>query len=514
MKFLKNAAGLTLLLLTAASLPLQADMQPGTVFSAASEGIFSEKTRVESARYPNFIVYETSASNLYDFPGYEIESEQTGAILLQFPSGSDFVSGFYPMEDGSLLCSRSSVNRNDATFWRLYPNGTKTMTERPYQIVSRDTRGRFLVEQYKNPAVTEKQFPVRAEDQRYGILDQDFETILLPIEYGGPDRPDTKSGAAAHFFNGYIILQKDGKYGLLDYDLQVKLPFVYDSLQEGLNQVYDYQKGEEQGIFFAETGITCKKVISQYKEAALLTAKTQDGKQEQLIDRTGKVLFTSEHGDSGLRLAFDENGHVTLDGKLLEISVLSDVSPWAEPAIRAARSAGLVPNELDQRFQSPATRREFCILAVQLVSALRPELVPEAQDISPDQTKSTFWDYEMTGSDALAKRVDTAAGLGIIAGRSDGSFAPFEPVTRQDAAVILVNTAKLLGAEQNAEAASFADLADAKEYARSAIQTVSSLQTPSGERLMGGDGDKFLPTQPYTIEQAISTMYRLYSIVS
>ena len=171
MKFLKSAAGLTLLLLTAASLPLQADMQPGTVFSAASEGIFSEKTRVESARYPNFIVYETSASNLYDFPGYEIESEQTGAILLQFPSGSDFVSGFYPMEDGSLLCSRSSVNRNDATFWRLYPNGTKTMTERPYQIVSRDTRGRFLVEQYKNPAVTEKQFPVRAEDQRYGILD-------------------------------------------------------------------------------------------------------------------------------------------------------------------------------------------------------------------------------------------------------------------------------------------------------------------------------------------------------
>ena len=83
------------------------------------------------------------------------------------------------------------------------------MTERPYQIVSRDTRGRFLVEQYKNPAVTEKQFPVRAEDQRYGILDQDFETLLLPIEYGGPDRPDTKSGAAAHFFNGYIILQKD-----------------------------------------------------------------------------------------------------------------------------------------------------------------------------------------------------------------------------------------------------------------------------------------------------------------
>ncbi|RKJ69389.1 S-layer homology domain-containing protein [Butyricicoccus sp. 1XD8-22] len=512
MKILKRTAGLTLLLLTAASLPLQADIHPRAVFAAASEDAFPEKSRVESARYPNFIVYEISASNPYDFPGYEVESEQTGAILLQFPSDSDFASGFYPMEDGSLLCSRSSVNRNDATFWRLYPDGTKTMTERPYQIVSRDTRGRFLVEQYKNPAVTEKQFPVQAENQRYGIVDEDFETILLPIEYGGPDRSDTKSGVAAHFFNGYIILQKGGKYGLLDYDLQVKLPFVYDSLQEGLHQVYDYQKGAEQGVFFAETGITCKKVTSQYKSAALLIVETQDGKQEQLVDRTGKVLFTCEHGNSGLRMAFDENGRVTLDGKPLEIPALSDMSLWAEPAILAARSAGLVPDALNQRFQAPATRREFCILAVQLISALHPELVPETQDTSADQ--ATFWDYEMTGSDALAKRADAAAGLGIIAGRSDGSFDPFAPVTRQDAAVILVNTAKLLGAESNTEAARFADLMAASEYAQSAIQTVSSLQTSSGERLMGGSGDKFLPTQPYTIEQAISTMYRLYSIAS
>ena len=71
------------------------------------------------------------------------------------------------------------------------------------------------------------------------------------------------------------------------------------------------------------------------------------------------------------------------------------------------------------------------------------------------------------------------------------------------------------GAEARGEASQFTDLANAKEYARSAIQTVSSLQTPSGDRLMGGDDEgRFLPQQPYTIEQAIATMYRLYVIVA
>ena len=152
------------------------------------------------------------------------------------------------------------------------------------------------------------------------------------------------------------------------------------------------------------------------------------------------------------------------------------------------------------------------MLAMQLMQILRPELVPNIGDEEITEKNAMFWDC--TRSDLLTgvHEINAAAKLGIIAGCSDGSFAPFAPVTRQDAAVILANTAQLLGVEARGEASQFTDLADAAGYVQSAIQTVSSLQTPAGERLMGGDGGKFLPQQPYTIEQAIATMYRLYTI--
>lgn len=527
MKKFSSQLFLTVLLLAvfccAVALPLQVDIMPKTALTAAledtldeekftaSEGTSAERTRTVSESYPNFIVYEIreySEANPYGSPGYEIESEQTGKVLLQFPPEFGSTSAFYPMEDGSLLCSRGPDSNGNTSFWRLYSDGTKSVAEEPFSIVSRDTRGRFLVEQCKEPAPAYAIPAQRAEGWRYGILDKDFETVLLPIEYGGPSSEGYKGVLPAHFFDGYIILRKDGKYGLLDYNLQVKLPFVYDSLNESKNQIYSYQRGDDIGVIFLDNEIEQKGMSYQFSSAALTVVQTSNGTRQSLIDRNGDVLFTA---DSGL-LSFGEDGRPEIDGQPLKIPRLDTISPWAEASIDAARSVNLFPSELDQRFQYPATRREFCMLAMQLMQILRPELVPNIGDEEITEKNAMFWDC--TRSDLLTgvDEINAAAKLGIIAGCSDGSFAPFAPVIRQDAAVILANTAQLLGVEARGEPSQFTDLADAAGYAQSAIQTVSSLQTPAGERLMGGDGGKFLPQQPYTIEQAIATMYRLYTI--
>lgn len=527
MKISRIIAGVSLMCLASAGLPVQTDIAPKPMLAAAAgEALITEntvppedasvdETRTLSERYPNFIVYEVeghSASEAH--AGYDIESERSGERVLYLPPAQDAVYGIYPMEDGSLLCSKRVQNRFSAVYWRLYPDGTKTEEEKPFVVSMRDERGRFIVMRHKKAGADEASGSVKESDLRYGMLDADFETELLPVEYSVPRRDDLKAndGVPAHFDDGYMILGKYGKFGILDDHLQVKIPFAYDNLNLRKNQIYTYEKGEDVGVLFLETGAACGNAVVSDETAALVTADTLDGKHDRLIDRTGTVLFTAPEG---AYIRFDESGRPLLNNEPLETAELTAVSPWAEADIQAAREAGLLPRELCQRFQYPVTRREFCMLALQLVRARRPALAAglpvESAALSYDSSQNVFWDYTRHDLDWGVVTANAAAKLGIIAGRADGSFDPFSSITRQDAAVILANTAALLDVEAGGGAPDFADAADAAEYAWDAIQTVGSIQTPDGERLMGGDGGKFQPRQPYTVEQAVATMYRLYT---
>ncbi len=353
----------------------------------------------------------------------------------------------------------------------------------------------------------------------YGVLDHDLKTVLLPAEYGGPM---SDIGTVKPFFSGgYMFAQRDGKFGVLDYNLNEKIPFTQSTLiyPEGAQICSCGFGGESRSILFLESGKLLKDMVYQKSGihtviAAKRILSTHETTEYQLLDRDGNVLLTLPYREED-EFSYDENDRPRLNGELLDFPARTEKSSWAVPAIDAARTAGLIPAELDQLYKLNVTRRDFCMLAMRLVRTLRPELITDTGTGEATETDTLFWDCPDDDSFTGMNEINSAAKLGIIAGYENGSFEPFVPVTRQDAAVILANTAQLLGAEARGEASQFTDLANAKEYARSAIQTVSSLQTPSGDRLMGGDDEgRFLPQQPYTIEQAIATMYRLYVIVA
>ena len=494
-----------------------------------SEEDTSENRELERT-YENFEIYATDriASDGEEIVEYEIINPHTGKRLLRgpmmyhSPAWEESMTGrnyFWPYDNDTLLWVQNfGKQSNPSVCYLLDKDGGLSPVKMTFRIEGKaGSDQRYLIVRLgESLGIGHGGF--EKYETFYGVLDHDLKTVLLPAVYSGPVMD---SGTwEPSFLGGYMFAQRDGKFGVLDDHLKEKIPFTYDEIILPIKaQICHFDfGGDHKGILFLESGKIlknrpCEKVGVHTVIVANRLPDTHEITEYYLIDRDGNVLLTLPYQEED-EFSYDENDRPRLNGELLDFPARTEKSAWAAPEIDAARAADLIPIELDQLYQLNATRRDFCLLAMQMVRTLRPELAADMGTGEVTKTNTLFWDCrsnDFTGADDI----NSAAKLGIIAGYENGSFEPFMPVTRQDAAVILANTAKLLGMEARVEASQFTDLANAKEYARSAIQTVSSLQTPSGDRLMGGDDEgRFLPQQPYTIEQAIATMYRLYVIVA
>lgn len=102
-----------------------------------------------------------------------------------------------------------------------------------------------------------------------------------------------------------------------------------------------------------------------------------------------------------------------------------------------------------------------------------------------------------------------AYALGIVQGKGDGTFDPDGHITRQEAAVMLERTGRLMGLESGT-GMDFTDQSAFPTWAEGGIAYVSGLTDPvSGKRVMEGTGNGFEPLGSYTKEQTIITSLRL-----
>lgn len=182
-------------------------------------------------------------------------------------------------------------------------------------------------------------------------------------------------------------------------------------------------------------------------------------------------------------------------------------SEWAKSQIEHATADGLLYNNANCRFKDPITRRDFCIIAV--------ETFCKSQGMEIDEyieKNSIELDYHRF-IDTDNAYILLAEKLGIVKGMSENTFAPNEYITRQQAAVMLSNMAKLSGLEENADRVNFTDTDFFADWAKEAILNVSAIKNPEGTAIMAGtEPDKFSPWMYYSREQAYVTIYRLYNI--
>jgi hypothetical protein len=174
---------------------------------------------------------------------------------------------------------------------------------------------------------------------------------------------------------------------------------------------------------------------------------------------------------------------------------LSTASTWAQEGITRAIDLGLVPQNLQSAYTQATTRAEFAALAVTLYETLA------GREIAIDRS--------IIFSDTTDVNVHKAATIGVVTGVGDNRFDPDTQLTREQAAVMLSRLAQAIGQPFPDAAPSFADNADISSWA---IEAVGQMQAAE---IMGGVGDnRFAPQDPYTREQSIITLLRLFDIVN
>ena len=212
--------------------------------------------------------------------------------------------------------------------------------------------------------------------------------------------------------------------------------------------------------------------------------KLQDGKSTQ--DGMKRLYF-----DPTLYTFSGHHRYVDYAEDMIPPPPGAEPSPWAEAQVNAALAAELVPQALRSNYTQPVTRAEFCALAVVL-----HELVTGR---------------EITGrkafSDTNDVNVEKMAALGVVNG-SGGKFNPGGALTREEAAVLIVNLAASLGKPLPKQASASADRDSFSPWAADAIGAAQAVGIMSG-----AVGNNFLPKDVFTREQGIITMARLRDLV-
>lgn len=168
-------------------------------------------------------------------------------------------------------------------------------------------------------------------------------------------------------------------------------------------------------------------------------------------------------------------------------------SSWAKNQVGLAVDAGIVPQSLQSRYTDTATRADFCALVVTLIEKYAGTAIP---------AEETFTDTDDIN-------VRKAATLGIVQGVGNGMFNPDGTLTREQAATMLERAYRAsLRYLQGGGTSAFADAASVSSWAADAVAKMEN----SG--IMTGVGNnQFKPQDPYSREQSIITMLRLYRLM-
>lgn len=169
---------------------------------------------------------------------------------------------------------------------------------------------------------------------------------------------------------------------------------------------------------------------------------------------------------------------------------------WAKPAVESMEKANLIPSALkdDADLTKNVSREEFAELITTYYNAV------EKQTSIPSPSESKF-------TDTKNPLIVMANKLGIVGGYPDGSFKPYNNITRQEIAVMANQAEKQLtniGQTKNVD--KFSDKAKIADWAK---ESVGSLSNAGG---IGGYPDKtFKPTNNMTKQEAIALVSNLAS---
>lgn len=182
-------------------------------------------------------------------------------------------------------------------------------------------------------------------------------------------------------------------------------------------------------------------------------------------------------------------------------------STWAQAEVNEALNLQLVPDNLADKYQQSITRQEFCHLAVNM---LEQKTGKNILALTQEQNVSVNYNAFSDCDDADVAVINA---LGIVNGYGNGKFGPNNQITREQAATMLMKTAKVLGLiVPNSTSITFNDMSHVSNWAKEGVQFITACQTGNASVMNGTSSGVFTPKGNYSREQAIITFKRLYQV--
>ncbi|MDD9271195.1 S-layer homology domain-containing protein [Paenibacillus sp. GCM10023248] len=176
----------------------------------------------------------------------------------------------------------------------------------------------------------------------------------------------------------------------------------------------------------------------------------------------------------------------------------SDIQGHANQTSIEAMAARNIINGLSDRLFAPdrtMTRAEFAAIVTRSLG-----LTPKAEHVFQDVPEDSWY----------APYVATAYTYGIIQGISEDTFAPERTITRQEAAVMAANAAKLCGMDTDLQGAEIRDmLAPFTDYTTTAEWARASLAFAYREHLLSQEMIEIEPEAAVTRSEVSEMLYRL-----
>ena len=172
-------------------------------------------------------------------------------------------------------------------------------------------------------------------------------------------------------------------------------------------------------------------------------------------------------------------------------------SNWAQTDINKANEKGLIPQDIQGNYGDNINREEFSELAVTLYETLSRKKVSV-------QVDNPF-------KDTQNPNVIIANQLGLVDGRGDGIFSPYEKITKEEASMIIYKTLKVAKPRYDYSNSHESEFRDSNRISKWAKESVDYLY---GIEVLNGNNDNFFnPEDKISREEGIVLVKRLYDKV-
>lgn len=253
-------------------------------------------------------------------------------------------------------------------------------------------------------------------------------------------------------------------------------------------------------------------IVNFYTDDGVKSYSLNSGVQIGMFGSVTYICYKADSNDASELLYLDEmlkdaeelkegaEIHVNRDKDYLKLPK----DEWAQTTVKEAASRCLVPYEFINQYTDDITREEFCVLLGNMIRVLGNYATLD------DYMAEKGISYSTNGfSDCydVDESVYMMNALGIVNGKGDGLFDPDGIITREEAATLIYRTAALFRYVYEDDTLYYDDTYKISQWARPYVAWVSD------KFIMNGTEGNFLPQQTYTVQEAITTVNRLFKVL-